>query len=178
MSSSSSIAVSGTEADMPAEHDTRSTLTAETAALSMVGAEPASTVEQHEEEQTATPAVSATRTGHKAKSIIWPKITENLLPVVLSGAMVAMIGFVLTTTNIRISDTNDKIDNLEVRMNDKIDNLEVRMNDKIDNLESKVDNLDDKVDEINLKLTALIAALNKTDDVEAALTGAAASVDP
>ena len=35
----------------------------------------------------------------------------------------------------------------------------------------EIDTLDAKVDEINLKLTALIAALNMTAEVDAALTG-------
>ena len=46
---------------------------------------------------------------------------------------------------------------------------------KFDELDSKVDSkfdeLDSKVDEINLNLVALIAALDKTGEVDAALTG-------
>ena len=35
----------------------------------------------------------------------------------------------------------------------------------------EIDTLDAKIDEINLKLTALIAALHKTEQVDAALAG-------
>ena len=37
--------------------------------------------------------------------------------------------------------------------------------------DAKIEALDAKIDEINVKLTALIAALSKTDEVDAALTG-------
>ena len=51
----------------------------------------------------------------------------------------------------------------------------VRLEAKMDTGFAEVDAMfaaqDDKIDEINLKLTALIAALNKTDEVDAALTG-------
>ena len=46
---------------------------------------------------------------------------------------------------------------------------------RFETLEAKMDDKfaaqDDKIDEINLKLTALIAALNKTEEVDAALAG-------
>ncbi len=53
--------------------------------------------------------------------------------------------------------------------------LETEMDARFVRLEAEVDAgfaaQDAKIDEINLKLTALIAALNKTEEVDAALTG-------
>ena len=52
------------------------------------------------------------------------------------------------------------------------------MNDRITRLEAKIEAQDDKIHQIDLKLTALIAALNKTDEVEAALSGTIKEVVP
>ena len=106
------------------------------------------------------------------------KFIENPLPSVLGGIIVIMLGFILTTTNARISDTNNKIDTLEAKMDDKIDKLEAKMDNKIDKLEAKMDDLEVNTDDINLKLTALIAALNKTSEVDAALAGVVTLADP
>lgn len=44
--------------------------------------------------------------------------------------------------------------------------------------DAKIDALDAKIDEINLKLTALIAALNKTVEVDAAIEGRLLDSEP
>ena len=64
-----------------------------------------------------------------------------------------------------------KIDGLDTRLSAKIDGLDTRLSAKIDGLDDRIDGLDDKLHRIDLKLTALIAALNKTGEVEAALEG-------
>ena len=74
---------------------------------------------------------------------------ENPLLTLFGTIIVALLVFVLGTTNLRISDTNDRIDRLE----DRFASLEQR------------------VIEIDLKLTALIAHLNATAAVDAALEG-------
>ena len=105
-------------------------------------------------------------------------LLENPLQAFLITVVVLLFGFVLTQTNDRITQTNDRI----TETNDRI----TETNDRISRLEDKVDagfaqqdakfderfaQQDQKLDEINLKLTALIAALNATAAVEAALDG-------
>ena len=77
------------------------------------------------------------------------QIAENPLLTLLGTVVIALLVFTLGTTNLRISDTNARIDDTNAR---------------IDRLEERVINID-------LKLTALIAALNATEEVEAALQG-------
>ena len=151
--------------------------------------------ESHRPPETGTEFTSETRTGTEPTLVTatesevdpnrWAKLADSLLLPVLSGAAVLMLGFILTTTNTRISDTNDRIDDTNDRIdatNDRIDALETRMNDKIDALETrmndKIDALETKIDEINLKLTALIAALNKTTEVDNALSGVVSPAEP
>lgn len=55
--------------------------------------------------------------------------------------------------------------------NDRITRLENRMDARFTALEEDVADLGEEVDEINLKLTALIAALNTAGEVDAAIEG-------
>ena len=87
-------------------------------------------------------------------------ILENPLQAFLITVVVLLFGFVLTQTNDRITQTNDRISRLE----DKVDAGFTR-------IDERFAQQDAKLDEINLKLTALIAALNATAEVEAALDG-------
>ena len=61
------------------------------------------------------------------------------------------------------------------QIHNRIDRLEDTMNTEFAAQDAKIDEkfgeLDAKIDEINLKLTALIAALNKTGEVDAAMEG-------
>ena len=123
---------------------------------------------------TASKATAESESEREAGSDLPAKIAENLWPATLSGIIVVMFGYFLTATNDRITATNDRI----TATNDRITALEHNMNDrfaqqnkKIDDLEDKIDDLEDKINEINLKLTALIAALDKTDEVAAAVSG-------
>lgn len=77
------------------------------------------------------------------------QITENPLLTLFGTIIVALLVFVLGTTNLRIGDTNHRIDRLE---------------DRFVSLENRVISMD-------LKLTALIAHLNATDEVNNALDG-------
>ena len=121
------------------------------------------------------------------------RLPENPLPAILGAAIVLLLGFALTQTNDRISQTNDRISGLE----DKVDAGFARIDERFsaqdakfearfavqdakfearfaaldDKFEARFAVQDDKLDEINLKLTALIAALNATAEVEAALEG-------
>lgn len=77
------------------------------------------------------------------------QIAENPLLTIFGTVIVALLVFVLGTTNLRIGDTNHRIDRLEDR----------------------IVSLENRVIDIDLKLTALIAALNVTETVDAALEG-------
>ena len=115
--------------------------------------------------------------------------------VLLAGALNGL-GDRIDDANDRIDETNDRIDETNLRItrleeridarfasqDEKIDRLEDKMEQrfgelggelggKIDELDDKIDELDDKFDDIGLKLTALIASLDKTDDVDGALEG-------
>ena len=112
-------------------------------------------------------AASAARTATGIGRRAWEQFAENPLQALFGTAVVALLIFNFTTLNARIDDTNGRIDD----MNDRIDD----MNDRITRLEERMDArftaLEEEVAEINLKLTALIAALNRTEEVEAALEG-------
>ena len=94
-------------------------------------------------------------------------MTENPLLSLFGAVIVVLLGFVLTTSNIRIGETHDRITGLENRIDDRMDRLENRM----DRLENRIGSLERDVADIDRKLTALIAALNKTEEVEGALSG-------
>ncbi len=87
-------------------------------------------------------------------------MAENPLLTLFGAVIVVLLGFNLTTTNMRIDDVNDRIDRLE----DRIDRLE-------DKMDARFEALEHSVAEIDRKLTALIAALNKTAEVDGAMSG-------
>ena len=84
---------------------------------------------------------------------LWSKLTDNPLLTILGTAAVGLLIFTLTRTD------------------NRIDRLEDRMDAGFAAVDARFDAQDAKIDEINLKLTALIAALNATDEVDAALEG-------
>ncbi len=118
---------------------------------------------------------------------------ENPLQAFLITVVVFLFGFVLTQTNDRITQTNDRITRLEDKVDTgfariderftqqdaKFDERFAQQDEKLDErfaqqdekLDERFAQQDEKLDEINLKLTALIAALNATAEVEAALDG-------
>lgn len=98
---------------------------------------------------THAPARTAAGIGRRA----WEQFADNPLQAVFGTAIVALLIFNYTTLNFRINDTNDRITRLE----DKVD--------------AEFAALEEDVAEINLKLTALIAALNRTEEVDAAIEG-------
>lgn len=64
------------------------------------------------------------------------------------------------------------------QIHNRIDRLEDTMNIRFAEQDAKIDALDAKIDEINLKLTALIAALIKTVEVDAAIEGRLLDSEP
>ena len=71
-----------------------------------------------------------------------------------------LLGFALTQTNDRIS-----------RLEDRVDTGFARIDERFTQIDERFSAQDERLHEINLKLTALIAALNATAEVEAALDG-------
>ncbi len=115
----------------------------------------------------ASAARAAAGIGRRA----WERFAENPLQAIFGTAVVALLVFNFTTFNARIDDTNAKIDRVEARMDARFTALEARMDARFTALEARMDRVEEGVSEINLKLTALIAALNRTEEVEAALEG-------
>ena len=130
----------------------------------------------HTPDHAATPeaqaAVSAVD-ARPARSRLRDQIAENPLLSLLGGALVALLTVLGTLVVALLVFTLTSI-------NDRIDRLEVSLNDRTDSLEAGLDRLEDKVDagfaaqgaqiaELDRKLTALIAHLNATEAVDAAL---------
>ena len=90
----------------------------------------------------------------------WEQLADNPLQAVFGTAIVALLIFNYTTLNFRINDANARIDETNARI--------TRLEETID---ARFAALEEDVAEINLKLTALIAALNRTEEVDAALEG-------
>lgn len=103
-----------------------------------------------------------------ARPTLRGQIAENPLASFLGAMVVALLVSMLATTNIRINRLEDRVDAgfaaQDAKFDAKIDKLDAKFDAKFDQLEAKFD-------EMNLKLTALIAKLNATDDVDAALEG-------
>ena len=113
------------------------------------------------------PPTLAPTTQPHAKPNWMVRLPENSLPAILGGVIVLLLGFALTQTNDRITETNDRI----TETNDRITRLEDKVDAGFAIIDERFAVQDAKFDEINLKLTALIAALNATAEVEAALDG-------
>ncbi len=123
----------------------------------------------------AQTAGSAAAAG-TARPRLRDQIAENPLVSLVGGLFLALMTFlgtvVVALLVFALTSFNDRFDNL----NDRFDSLEGRM----DRLEDRMDRLEDKVEagfaaqaaqiaELDRKLTALIAHLNATEAVDAAL---------
>ncbi len=125
-----------------------------------------------------------TGTTAAARPTLRAQIAENPLLSFLGALIVVLLAAAIASPNIRISDTNARIDRLEDSMearfaaqDRKFAELDTKIDQKIGELDVKIDRLDAKFDEMNLKLTALIAALQMTGVVEATLEGSLAGPD-
>ncbi len=77
-----------------------------------------------------------------------------------TALLVLFAGFTFTALNSNIG-----------RLDTRIDRLEDRMEQRFEAQDAKFEAQDEKLDEINLKLTALISALNASASVDAAIDG-------
>ena len=100
---------------------------------------------------------------------------EHPMQTLLVTVVVFLFGFVLTQTNDRITRLEDKVDTGFTRIDERFTAQDAKFDERFAQQDEKLDERfaqqDDKFDEINLKLTALIAALNATAEVEAAVEG-------
>ena len=116
-------------------------------------------------EAVAADAAAAGRTR------IRDQVAENPLTALFGTVFVALLMFNFTITHSRISDTNDRITRLEASVDARFEAQDAKIDRLFAAQDAKIDEMDAKIDEINLKLTALIAALNATAEVDAALEG-------
>ena len=133
-----------------------------------------------------------TRRGGGTATAVKAAVEDHLLVAIFGPVIVLLLGYSLYTTNSRfgeISDNfgeiNDRFIALEARIDRRFDAQDAKigarfdaqdaridaLDARIDALDARIDALDARIDEINLKLTTLIALLNKTDEVDAALAG-------
>ena len=108
------------------------------------------------EPEPAVAGPQAATIDRPARPRLRDQIAENPLLTLLGTVIIALLVFTLGTTNLRISDIHARIDDTNAR---------------IDRLEERMTSLEERVINIDLKLTALIAALNATEEVDAALQG-------
>ena len=101
------------------------------------------------------------------------QIAENPL-LSLFGVALTLFGTALVALLLfALNSINDRIDDVEARLGERMDRLEMRLGDRLDRLEAKMDAgfaaQGARIAELERKLTALIAHLNATAAVEAAL---------
>ncbi len=130
------------------------------------------------------PAASAEPAGSRTGSAagrLRAAAADNLMVAIFGPMIVLLLGYSLYTTNDRFDD----ISNDFAAVNDRFTALEASIDRRFAAQDAKIAELDDGFDEINLKLTVLIAALNMTGEVDAALAGqviatvpSAASIPP
>ena len=102
------------------------------------------------------------------------QVAENPLLSFFGLLIVALLAAAIAGPQIRINDTNDRIDRLEARMTaefEKIDKRFEKIDARFEKIDARFDAIEARLDELDLKLTALIAALNATDGVNAAVEG-------
>ena len=130
-------------------------------------------------------AATATTAATTARPRIRDQIAQNPIASFLGTVIIVMLGFTLTTSYDRITRLEDKIDTrfaqVDARFAAQDEKIDARFDSQDEKIDARFDSLESDVAEINLKLTALIAALNATDTVDAALEGrlvGAGTADP
>ena len=117
-----------------------------------------------------TPAAAAAT----ARPRIRDQIAENPLASLLGALIVVLLGFNLTFTHDRINRLEDTVDARFAQVDARFAQIDARfaqVDARFAQVDARFASLESGVAEINLKLTALIAALNATDAVDAALEG-------
>ena len=134
------------------------------------------------------PRASSTQTAAHARAAaptLRSQVVENPLMTFFCLMIIALLSAAIASPHIRINDTNARIDRLDVRMTAGFDKIDARfekvdarfekVDARFDELEADIDarfeKVDARFDELELKLTALIAVLGATDDVNAIIEG-------
>ena len=126
-------------------------------------ANPSDTASEAPAEQVPARAGAATA----ARPSLRDQVAENPLLSFFGLLIVALLAAAIASPHIRIDDTNRRIDDT----NERIDRLEARLIEFEEKVDARFDKLEAAVGEISLKLTALIAHLNATNEVDDALAG-------
>lgn len=130
----------------------------------------------------------ASAQAHAATSVrpsLRVQVAENPLLSFFGLLIVALLAAAVASPNIRINDTNRRIDRLEDNMDARFDKVKDDMDARFDKVDARFGEVDARFDEvdarfdeietavgaIDLKLTALIAHLNATSAVDHGLTG-------
>ncbi len=111
----------------------------------------------------STPSVQ-TSAPAKRKTL---KLPDNALTATIGTLLGVLLVLAFNQTGARITDTNDRL----ADTNDRLTRLEDKVVAGFTRIDERFAAQDAKLDEIYLKLTALIAALNATAEVETALDG-------
>ena len=127
------------------------------------------------------PQHTAAAVAATARPRIRDQIAENPLASLLGGLIVVLLGFNLTFTHDRINRLEDTVDARFAQVDARFAQVDARfaqvdarfaqVDARFAQVDARFASLESGVAEINLKLTALIAALNATDAVDAALEG-------
>ena len=138
------------------------------------------------------PSTPAPAHATAAAPTLRSQIVENPLLSFLGLMIIALLSAAIASPHIRINDTNARIDRLDARMTagfDKVDARFEKVDARFDELEADIDarfakvdvkfdevdarfeEIDARFDELDLKLTALIAVLGATDEVNAIIEG-------
>lgn len=110
------------------------------------------------------PTTPAPAPAVRAAPGLWSKLTDNPLLTILGTAIAGLLTILGTVAVGLLIFTLTRTENRISRLEDKLDAGFAAV-------DARFTAQDAKIDEINLKLTALIAALNATDEIEAALEG-------
>lgn len=105
-------------------------------------------------------APARARAATKDRPSLRDQVAENPLLSFFGLMIIALLAAAIAAPNIRISETNRRIDRLEDRL--------IEFEEKVD---ARFNELEAAVAEIDRKLTALIAHLNATSTVDNALEG-------
>ncbi|MCY4494838.1 MAG: hypothetical protein OXB92_13365 [Acidimicrobiaceae bacterium] len=119
----------------------------------------------------AEPGVALPATAAGKGRLAPPRFTERGVQTLLAMAFAGLLIFVFTDQSNRIPRLDDRI----TRLDDRITRLEEKVDSRFAAQDEKIDAMfaaqNETIDEINLKLTALIAALNMSSAVDAAVEG-------
>ncbi len=135
---------------------------------------------------TAVPASQVAEVGIGRRVV--QQLVENPLQSLFGAAIIALLTFTLTSTHARFGDINQRIDDQNAAFTSRLDDVSTRFddmnaridetNERITRIELRMERLEASVAEINLKLTALIAALNMSAQVDAAQEGRLIEPEP